>query len=285
MTNGEFRMTKEIRMTNDQPQCGSGYVATTPFQDNARKRAQTCFPPRIPKGFRPKAQGCAPGATLGNDRQHTPTPTGLRPSGRHVAYGSQPRWGWEDLPRLTQGRREAPLLGFGPQSLCDCQSKIHENLAAFHARQDKSAASSERRSPTRLVSSLWIAEASAPLPLEQRSSIASWRTVRTKVAMNAPHSRRSAKLDTPRERGASWTAAALRRSRPHETPTHPLCISSAPKAPGLAHSKTLRARRAGVLCACASAGGAKAASTNQNRNTDFLQVFDPCLTTGSRRHC
>ena len=47
-------------------------------------------------------------------------------------------------------------------------------------------------------------------------------------------------------------------------------------------SKTLRARRAGVICACVSADGGEAANVSQNRLTDILQTFDPCLTTSSR---
>jgi hypothetical protein len=56
-----------------------------------------------------------------------------------------------------------------------------------------------------------------------------------------------AKGDGPRLRGASWTAAALRRFRPREALTHPQNASSARKAPeGWTHSKTL-ARQATAL--------------------------------------
>lgn len=39
--------------------------------------AAACGPARIPTGFRPKAQGCDEGATLGQTSNKITTPTGL----------------------------------------------------------------------------------------------------------------------------------------------------------------------------------------------------------------
>ncbi len=68
------------------------------------------------------AEPSAPDTDLGqtNPASQFPsrTPTGFRPS----APGAQPRRGCGDPPPLSQGGRGAPTLGFGPQSLWDCQA-------------------------------------------------------------------------------------------------------------------------------------------------------------------
>jgi len=65
------------------------------------KRGKTNLVGRIPKGFRPKAQGCEERATLGN-RSHDE----FNPNGVVVRFGvarTQPRWGWNFIAPPTQG--------------------------------------------------------------------------------------------------------------------------------------------------------------------------------------
>ena len=74
--------------------------------------------PRIPKGFRNKAQGCEERATLGKRDENGFQPQrGVATDGSSVA--PQPRCGFERCGQHSQGRRGAPTLGFAPKSLWD----------------------------------------------------------------------------------------------------------------------------------------------------------------------
>ncbi len=65
----------------------------------------------IPKGFRPKAQGCEARATLGNKGERASTPTGLW---QWKTVQTQPRWGWVryggGVPRVGAARQPWALL-------------------------------------------------------------------------------------------------------------------------------------------------------------------------------
>jgi hypothetical protein len=65
----------------------------------------------IPKGLRPKAQGCEERATLGNRSLADTNPNGVTTC---PAQGApQPRWGCPSRGRSTQGSSFLTTLGFG----------------------------------------------------------------------------------------------------------------------------------------------------------------------------
>src|SRR6185369_8575691 len=82
------------------------------------ERGKTNLVGRIPKGFRPKAQGCEERATLGNRRRDE-----FNPNGVVVRFGvarTQPRWGWNFIAPPTQGSSFLATLGWRTQSRWDC---------------------------------------------------------------------------------------------------------------------------------------------------------------------
>ena len=79
----------------------------------------------IPTGLCNPAQGCEARATLGQRFAASSTPTGLR---RVAPGGPQPRWGWADSGRLTQGSSGLATLGFGPESRWDSAKKFRSNI-------------------------------------------------------------------------------------------------------------------------------------------------------------
>ncbi len=94
------------------------------------------------------------------------------------AVGSGPVWGW--FRRAMQKRWRATAV-----------QDAGANLAAHGGR-----------------ASVWSAVASAPLSGGQKFSLVRWAAARGKAAVNAPHSRRFAKLDAPRIRASVWSAVA-----------------------------------------------------------------------------
>jgi hypothetical protein len=73
--------------------------------------------PRIPKGFRPSAQGCEERATLGNVSQNNINPNGVASAISNNV--PQPRWGCEPSKHETQGSSFLATLGCETQSLWD----------------------------------------------------------------------------------------------------------------------------------------------------------------------
>src|SRR5436309_1390396 len=72
----------------------------------------------IPKGLRPKAQGCEARATLGVRRKKTTTPTGLRLRALRSSE-TKPRWGFVFLCQSSQGSSFLATLGFVAESRWD----------------------------------------------------------------------------------------------------------------------------------------------------------------------
>ena len=88
---------------------------------------------RIPTGFRPKAQGCEQRATLGNRRHDIHNPNGVVA----ISYASFPRRRCRNpvgvggfFSMFTQGSSFLATLGFGTQSLWDCQTSNPNGVAA-----------------------------------------------------------------------------------------------------------------------------------------------------------
>ena len=81
----------------------------------------------------------------------SPTATRLRPMPSQCAqFWPQRRWRWLHFGRLPQGRRCAPTLGFGPESLWD-KSRLPKDLdvARRHSRERSSPEWMARRRSTR----------------------------------------------------------------------------------------------------------------------------------------
>jgi len=82
----------------------------------------------IPKGFRPKAQGCEARATLGRKVEKIFNPNGV--AAVENPPDATPLGLVQVLGRCPQGRRGAPTLGFGTESRWD--SSLDVRLCGFN---------------------------------------------------------------------------------------------------------------------------------------------------------
>jgi len=96
-------------------------LSSTLSPEEREQNVRTLIDPRdvgrIPKGFRLKAQGCEPRATLGNQSGNGFNPNGVATA--VVTLVPQPRWGWRALARRSQGSSLLATLGWRTQSLWD----------------------------------------------------------------------------------------------------------------------------------------------------------------------
>ena len=97
----------------------SRYACVAASRQSAALFPRACFP--IPKGLCHSAQGCEERATLGTSAEDFPTLKGLR---HEIRPEPQPRWGWPDFSRLTQGSSCLATLGFKPESRWDSASEF-----------------------------------------------------------------------------------------------------------------------------------------------------------------
>jgi len=84
--------------------------------------------PQIPKGFRLKAQGWSKATTLGGRSLRSQPQRGCVNHGTHEDATLS---GLEMSTTLTQGSSCLATLGFGPQSLWDCDARALGSLAVI----------------------------------------------------------------------------------------------------------------------------------------------------------
>jgi hypothetical protein len=147
----EFRITTLIRRRSPEKTCSVSRFAITsscatpetgckqqktsaannaafhaPAGRAARPRSPgvwTFFAQKIPKGFRPTAQGCEARATLGKCTADTTTPTGLRTEAERAATPL----GLGTGRMVSQGSSCLATLGFGAESRWDSRPNAHRH--------------------------------------------------------------------------------------------------------------------------------------------------------------
>jgi hypothetical protein len=113
--------------------------------------------PRIPTGFRLKAQGCAAMRHPGKTSEENHNPNGVVANvARDEMEWPQPRCGWKICFTMTQNSSFLATLGWRPQSLWDCpqsnviwfRSRLRERRVISPTPQNLPAGEPGRDSPS-----------------------------------------------------------------------------------------------------------------------------------------